>query len=102
MIVLPAPFVDDSFGLINSKEPLSIEHFSAKRSIEAYVVAILTRTARIVTDWFNPHFGEPCLKCPCNELRAIVGAEELRLSMSEKKTIVSFRLAPPIISMALL
>jgi len=61
MIVLPEPNIDDGLCLVDCAEPLSIEHFGPQCAVEAFVISILPRAARIYLYRFDTRFGEPVL-----------------------------------------
>ena len=80
VIVLAKPYIDCSLGLMDSVEPIRIEDIISDCAVKAFIVTIFPRRAWIDLLWPNIHFSEPSLKMFSNELRAIVGANELWLS----------------------
>ena len=72
LIVLPEPDIDSDLSLFRAVEPFDVEHFSTESSIEALVVAIFPRAARIDLHRLDTDPSEPVLKLHGDELRAIV------------------------------
>ena len=73
-IVLAQPLSDDDVGLVDAREPLSVEHLAAERTVEPLVISILPRRAREDPDRLNPNPPRPGLQGVGDELRPVVGA----------------------------
>ncbi len=61
MIVLFEPSIDDDLSLFNCREPFGIEDLSSERTIEAFVIAVLPRTAGVDLDRLDADLFEPGL-----------------------------------------
>ena len=61
MIVLFQPGIDNDLRLSDCREPLGIQDFSSENTIEAFVVAVLPRTAGMDLDWLDASLPEPGL-----------------------------------------
>ena len=53
IVVLFEPFVDDGLRLFQGRKPLGIQHLSSEHSVEALVITVLPRAARIDLDRFD-------------------------------------------------
>ena len=53
LIVLPEPNIDNDLGLFGGVEPFSVEDFFSQGAVEAFVVSIFPRAARIDLLWFD-------------------------------------------------
>ena len=72
VIVLFKPCLDDDLSLPDGAEPFGIEYFPSQRAVEAFVVAVLPRGARIDADRLDAGFGKPGLEVLGNKLRTVV------------------------------
>jgi len=61
VIVLFEPDIDDDLSLFNCREPFRIEDLSSERSIEAFVIPVLPRTAGVDLDRLDADLLEPGL-----------------------------------------
>lgn len=83
VVVLSEPLIDDGLRLSGCREPFGVEHFATKRSVEALIVSVLPWRARIDVNRLDADFGEPVFEGLGCKLRAIVGAQILRLPAFE-------------------
>ena len=72
IVVLPEPFSDNGFGLVDAHEPFCVENFSSQSSVETLVIPVLPRTAGIDTDRFDANLGEPRLEGFSDKLRTVI------------------------------
>ena len=72
LVVLPEPSIDCDLSLFGGVEPFRGEHFFSQGPVDALVVRILPRRARIDLDRRYSNFSEPFLKMFGNELAAVI------------------------------
>ena len=61
LFVLSEPYVDGDLGLLGGVEPLGVEDFATKCSVEALVVSVLPRTPWLDLNWVGAGLLEPGL-----------------------------------------
>ena len=61
LIVLPEPNIDNDLGLFGGVEPFSVEDFFSQGAVEALVIPIFPRRARIDLHWFDIDPLQPVL-----------------------------------------
>ena len=61
LVVLPEPNIDSDLGLPCGVEPFSVEYFFSQGAVEAFVVSIFPRAARIDLHWFDTDPLQPVL-----------------------------------------
>jgi len=74
MVVLAQPLIDDGLRLPGGREPFGVQNLPAQSAVDAFVVAVFPRRARIDLDWRYADAEKPVLEWCRAELRAVVGA----------------------------
>ena len=84
-VVVRSPDGYCCFGLVQGLEPALGEVLVAQLAVEAFDVAILHRARRLDQDVADTVRLDPSHECPAGELRAIVGANGLRIPEKQRK-----------------
>ena len=87
LVVLSEPDIDGDLGLFCAVELFRIQNFPTERSVEALVEAILLGAAWVALHRLDANAFQPALKRCCDELRAVVRTNELRLAMLHRQPV---------------
>jgi hypothetical protein len=61
LVILSEPDVDGGLSLSGRVEPLGVQNLLAQGSVEAFIVSVFPRAARIDPDGFDADLDEPLL-----------------------------------------
>src|ERR1700739_4003524 len=79
-VVFLAPVVERSPHIIQRAEPVGVQAFVAKTSVEAFDVSVLHRSSWLDVDQVDLAFFSPAQHATRCELRSVVGTHTLRLA----------------------
>ena len=73
-----SPVFDDDFRLLDRIEDFAVEQLVTEFRVEAFAIAVFSRTARHDVGGFSPDCCDPLPECLGDELRAVVGTDVRR------------------------